>query len=346
MDEIAVFFSEKNHKSFYKEILNTLPVNSKVHLFGNIFFSDFSYSGLEMIWESSSMINLISKSYKYDKIIIDEIFNKRLVLLVFLIFKRSSVYLAVHNLNSWFHPLFFRSYRSFFFSFIYFFLSRLFENFIVVGQELKDWGNCFFPEKNFLFIPFGFSPAFKCKEKVISSKINVVIPGMVGKRKKYDKLHKLLKNRELCNAFHFTLLGKPEDAFGRSIINSFGVYDNITTYYSFIPEDEFHYVMCQSDLILSDLDIEYITKNGQKEFYGITKETGISFLMMQYGLPAVLPADFIGMQELSSQIMKYRNSEDLLKIFHRIRLNPSLIISFKNFAIFNKEELKEKIDFV
>ena len=161
--KVAICLQEKNHLSFLQEIINTLPSLTEITIYTTNFHKNNLYINSHQIkFRNYSLIKLFIDSNKYDKIIIDEINNIHLFELAIFIPFAKKMYLVIHNLKSWFRPNMKIKFRNILVSIYRLILTKIFSNYIVVGNNLKKWGFDNSSNKNrFYFIPFGFNEHYK-----------------------------------------------------------------------------------------------------------------------------------------------------------------------------------------
>jgi hypothetical protein len=343
--KIAILFKEKNHYSFLYELINRLPSDKLVELYTNNNYHNAEFNDITIIKNKYSVLKLALNCYKYDKIIIDEIYNIQIFFLPLLILKRKNTLLVIHNLKSWFKPNHPNTVKNLLVTLFRRFLIILFKNYIVVSNELKIWGQKHYSKGNFYFIPFGFHiyPNIKYQE-LKNEKTRIAVPGMISNRRKYENIIKLTKDEIINKYFHFVILGKPSDDYGENVLSHLKHLPNVTSFEDFIPINTFYHELIKCDLLFSDFNIQYTTMFEQEEIYGETKATGISFLMLAFQKPGILPINFKGMSEMDSQTIRFSDFNDLKDKLLQLNNNKYLLEQLKINAINNKNIIASKID--
>ena len=92
---------------------------------------------------------------------------------------------------------------------------------------------------------------------------------------------------------------------------------------------------------------KYFFFNGIREEYGVTKETGATFAMIQYALPGLMPKNVRKMKELESSILSYDNPSELLSIINHLVNKPYELdmlkaMAFENSSKFLPENIRNK----
>ena len=59
-------------------------------------------------------------------------------------------------------------------------------------------------------------------------------------------------------------------------------------------------------------------KHGDVEIYGLTKESGATFLMLKYAIPGIAPREFNFTKSLQGQILRYDGAGGLLSLLNKI----------------------------
>ncbi|MEP1094943.1 MAG: hypothetical protein ABJG78_07515 [Cyclobacteriaceae bacterium] len=345
---IAVYLCEPNHYSFLNQILIGVPKSWEVDLYTSAFYRDNNQFAHGVNFKDDSLFSLLRRAKTYDSIVIDELMDKRMFLLVFFAFHAPKVNLVIHNLVSWFQPSYDTSIRNIMVSVYRKIVSKHFRNYIVVGTQLKEWAEKTAPGRHFKFIPFGLNSRGKFGKSVTSMasirKLNVVVPGMVSKRRKYENIIKLISEKDFVEKVHFTLLGRPSDDYGEAIVAQLEHKKNVTTFNSFISVEEFQERVKNCDFILSDFDEFFVTRFGQDEIYGLTKETGISFLMLAYCKPGIVPTHYKGMKEMQSQMLHFEDYQSLKRILLRIVSEETVRTNLEKEAFLNLKSIKMSVD--
>ena len=79
-----------------------------------------------------------------------------------------------------------------------------------------------------------------------------------------------------------------------------------------------------------------IEKQGYNEYYGKTKESGISYLLYKYSKPGIIPNWQITLNNLDNQLIKYSNQTDLKNILIKINRNQINTLKLIKNAELNK----------
>lgn len=262
-----------------------------------------------------------------DFIIVDQLYSFR-ELISFSSFRLSRPnLLIVHDCNTWFNPQipsrFINKIKQSFTARI----KKQFSYFAVAGVNMQQYLQSSLKVQNLAVIPFRYADYDPAADKPdidykTNSRIVLAVPGMITDRRRYRELVEALATDELKDKVELVLLGKPKGVYGEQIIQLVKAKIqegyHIRYWTDFIPGQEFDAEVKRADLLFSEFDPLYYTDNGQKEIYGITKETGISLLMLNKAKPGLLPANFNQMQQIVDQTLHYSNLEDLAEIIDDI----------------------------
>lgn len=289
-----------------------------------------------------------------DIVILEQPYTNLLVLLEFIIKIKKPIFLTLHNINTWIFPTQIFDLKHWFFSSIRGLFVKNASGIIVVSPNLKRYVEELTSDKKRVFF-FPFSN-FKLKNSVLKTNtegpINIIIPGMVdSKRRNYDLVLDAFKNHLLNgnNKLKLILLGKlgDDDSSIRIRVKSEDINsefpDSVKFYSQFIPTKDFDQILESGDFLLSNLKTFY-NHSRTPEIYGLTKETGISYAMIENELPCISPCDFVPINYCYNQLIQYRDIKELELVFSKI--NSSIIKSsdFREVCYCNKLKLIETIN--
>ena len=242
-------------------------------------------------------------------------------------FYNKNKYLIIHNVSKW--TSYVRNPFLFFKNFLDQFYRKLFlnqfENLITVAPNLFNELKSKTHKKIFL-IPFNFSESdnnINYKKKDI---IRIVIPGLVdSRRRNYIQLLKTIKifyEKYPNSKIIFDFLGKinkqkePKIFYEINLINE-KFNNKILFYIKFIDDKTFENNIISSDFILSNLK-QNIYKQGFKEKYGITKESGVSYIIYKFAKPGIVPNWQKVFNDFENQLVNFDSYSDLIQIFSSI----------------------------
>lgn len=139
------------------------------------------------------------------------------------------------------------------------------------------------------------------------------------------------------------VLGKPIGDYGSGILKDLQNLRSrgysISFNGGYVENRTFEQSVRAAHILLSDFETSYITNNGQKEIYGITKETGITSLMLNKGKVGLLPDDFNQMEEIKDQTLFFKNREDLTRILLSITSNKISLRDLQQKAVKNAQKM-------
>lgn len=342
--KIGIYFFVHTHTSFLEVLLGQVPEGAQVDLYSPRFFHGYKGAGLSI--KSPSLGALLWRMRTYDAVVVDEVTGRYLLWLPLFWLWRKRVYLVVHNLKSWTDPRFFNGVGGFVHSCLRWFIWRLFKHFIVVGSRMKEYAEGHAAAKSFYFVPFGWQESRPGSLSERGGSLSIVVPGTISTRRKYERLLLAAQDEALQNKVSFTFLGRPEDDYGRNVIakvRELGL-DNVRVFEDFIPDEEYQRYLQEADFILSDFEVDYTTRYGQTEVYGLTKETGVSFILLAFAKPGILPADFVGMAELEGQVLRFTDYTSLRRLLLEAWADRSIIERLQQAGIAGRKCLSLKVD--
>ena len=261
-------------------------------------------------------IKKIVKFHKIDKLIFLTICNY--LSFLFISFKSINFGISVHNADTWFNGLVVKNYKHYLIRFIINKLKNDASFFIANSRNIKNFikkNN--YTSKNIYVIPFSLR---RKKMEFIydnASNFTVVYPGSINhERRKYENFMKLAK---INSKDKFIVLGScRNNKVDINLYNQMKKISNIKLYEEYIEIDEFQKVMQNSNLLFTDLNTNY-KSSYISEVYGISKDSGISYLMCEFNLPCLLNGDFNNFEELNSGSLYFNSLNEMSKKYYKIK---------------------------
>ena len=352
-----------NHHSLYRLLLKLLSLK-----FDEITFLTDS----EIVKQIDNMIDTNIVTILLDNGRIDKILNRNLKLInnhdIMIMdeyydsyhllyktkFKSKKKIAIIHNVNKWFQAKL--NYK------IKYLLDQLFkplffnqfDAFITMGPNIKEYFQVMKNNKPVFFFPFDQLSLEKTNESVEKETIDIVLPGMISEdRRNYKDILTVLEKYFHDNPeskIRIKFLGrivseKEKFVAERSdkINKKFG--NRISYWNEFISDIEFEKEIESSDLILSNVKVFNNLKD-RMEIYGITKESGVSFIIYKYAKAAIVPKFQNILFGFESQLIKFECYDDLYDIFknldnQEIDLGKLIINAKENRKIFNERISEE-----
>ncbi|MEZ9140965.1 MULTISPECIES: hypothetical protein [unclassified Shewanella] len=237
--------------------------------------------------------------------------------------------LSIHNVNSWLQPFNkatehisysgkFRFVAKIFL--LKRFLVKLIRKFILFNVDYllvnsdnmrKYIATNYEMTKPVLVVPFSMvHKPVSLTKKLEKTSFNIVYPGVVNSNKKdYKYFIELAKRNESLN---FILLGKIDR--NDPIYVDVKKVRNIQFFESYIKTTVFDDIMTDADVIFS-----YVNVNYRGEVYGGSKDSGISYLMAEYGIPLIVNQEFENLIDLNKGTLYYQRFQDLLDVFEVVK---------------------------
>ncbi|UCH72015.1 MAG: hypothetical protein JSW62_00240 [Thermoplasmatales archaeon] len=194
-------------------------------------------------------------------------------------------------------------------------------------------------------LPFNFFDENKPIKKLKKDgKIRFVVPGLIETyRRDFDLTLDIFEKLfyKYNNKISLWLLGEPIGQGGIRIIERCKKLKekgyNISFSETFIPEEKYHRVLIESDVIFSPLNVVTKRETGIKEIYGKTEGSALPFEAIQYVKPLIVPVEF-NVDELATSSVRYTNNEDLEKKLIELITNKSLIDDLTKNALINSKK--------
>jgi|GEM_PF-5508429 len=156
----------------------------------------------------------------------------------------------------------------------------------------------------------------------------IIYPGIISAtRKKYDTF---LSLAEQFPEIEFVLLGSVSK---NPVEASYSVIDkvkelnltNIRYFESYISEEEYNKELNEASFIFSEL-VTTFKKEDYEEVYGITKDTGISYLMIKNSLPLIVNKEFKNLKSLNSATLYFSNILEIQQYINEYNINTDSYI--------------------
>ena len=259
-----------------------------------------------------------------DQVIFDEFFDlKDSWRLLGLKLHRERVWLTVHSANIWFFPNRFGSLSGLVKTTIRTLLRHKFSQFVVFLDAIKTHIESSSNGKDrVIILPFSLPEPSTDRPRRVE-KIRLVTPGIVEtSRRNYDRILNVITRFHPTECpIELTLLGRAKDSEGDRVLKRCAELAKlgygITTFDRFVPADDFARIMHESEFIFSDIPAELVRDN-TVEIYGKTKDTGVTYLMTKYGLPAILPSHFATATELMPAVLPFSDEESLYQLVREL----------------------------
>lgn len=256
--------------------------------------------------------------------------------------KNQKIILSMHNINVWMEPLvFFTNPKNFITRLIRKIILKRVDVVNVYGNTMKNYLKSKKWNKPVTTIPFSF---YQNKEAFRNENFKIAIPGTFDvRRRDYNTLLRILKSKKIQN-ITIVLLGRPVGKESMAIFEEYKSLLNVIYYESYVSEEEFQKQMLGSSAILGPT-VNEIYMHGVKENYGVSKESGVSFMAIEYNLPLIVPKEIKPMSEIEEITSQYRNDEELLEIIEKLVNNK---ISNKEFRYlrnyFSVSEIRKRFE--
>lgn len=232
-------------------------------------------------------------------------------------FSNVRVGLTIHNCKTWFDKNNIRKFSHL--------LKRLCRKiwvkqadfYVVNSDNMKQYLLLNFPiQKEIYVVPFSLRRDETPRDK--DSKFTVTYPGMISlTRKIYDNFITLAERFPFVN---FVLLGAPNpEEGGLEVIDKINnkKIQNIHYYLDYVSEEEFNIQIRRSSVLFNEINIKYINSDFE-EIYGLTKDSGISYLMYEYGIPTFLNQEFTNLPYLQQGTIYFSSFSELENLFNHL----------------------------
>jgi hypothetical protein len=326
--KIAIFDPSGSHGNFaYSQSLVFADDQTQWYIHENIFrrlndlkIVDASDSNIKICFEGSSkilyyirsIININNQSW--DFVFFNTLQSDWLLNFIFFLFikKSKTIVLTIHNINSFFMSSKKKSIRLFIKKWSIQLALKKITYFNVFSLNLKQHLLQKLSGAKVFILPYQVHVSSKPFVSAQQTVLKVVVPGTIDlRRRDYYMVVETIRLLSHVSNIMILLLGKPSGNDSKELVKELDKYKHIVKYHTgFISENDFEQQMVASDIIWGPLQREFEV-DGVIEEYGVSKETGTTFAMIRYGLPALFPKNIPVMDDLSSGVVYYDNAGDL-----------------------------------
>lgn len=283
------------------------------------------------------------KKNEFDVIFVNTIQDHYLAFMLFNLNVKKMI-LTIHNINTWILPnKENREPRFIFRKLLRKMILKKYKYINVLSENLKEYFMIYRKDKILYTLPYFVREIKETSSEKDTNNIRFVIPGNIEeKRRDYELVYNTFKKVfKKHGNISIILLGKPIGQYGEKIISKFQQLKeegcDITFYKEFVPQDIYDKEIEASDFIIGPINVPIVFDNTM-EYYGTTKETGITFNIIMYAKPAILPCKFNIIKKLESGVVHYNNDEDLILKIEEVISNKSYRKSLIEQAIKNSGE--------
>ncbi|MFT5760367.1 MAG: glycosyltransferase involved in cell wall biosynthesis [Alteromonadaceae bacterium] len=171
--------------------------------------------------------------------------------------------------------------------------------------------------ENIMVVPFSMKMKELKDESKFTNLTTVVFPGSVDFcRKKYNLFIQLAEHNPNVT---FYLLGKMAYCNkAKSLINYIKQknINNVIWFDDYLSQKEFDEVMLKANFLFTDIKVNY-----RNEQYGVSKDTGVSYLMTEYNLPLLINREFNNFDFLNFATFYFKDFSELSSAFNLLNKN-------------------------
>lgn len=333
---------QKNHEVFYDVLINQVFANANV----NVLCCNYSKVAIETSGRVKVHYCKDDKQLRYffkhnkalfkhaDLIIFEELYTFHLTTLTKIITYGHKSLQIIHNSNKFLNRKLKLNLKSIIAYVFFKKIKNSVAGIIVISQTIKEYitKQKLFNSNNVFYIPFNDTTKEYTSRIGANNKIKFTIPGTVNTERRNYKIFlvvflKILQGNpgakiKLCLLGKIIKLGREE----QELINELKKINPevIDTWHEFIDDKTYHEELLTTNYLIGNINTNYV-ENNVKEVYGISKETGVLFLMLQYKLPTLFPTDYFYSKLYESYIINYKNNADSLHntIFELLKTNTN-----------------------
>ncbi len=197
--------------------------------------------------------------------------------------------------------------------------------------------------------PVVYEPCVETAENLLT----LTVPGSIdGRRRDYRIV--LNAYSRICKQYPIKLIlaGKPVGIYGRDIINECRRITSdggkIIFFDDEIPELVYRKILCETSIIISPVQHVMEGRDGIKETYGATKNSGNVQDAIRHGKPIILPQHFKLPYGIESGVVTYTTETDLITTLVKVISDEAVIRELKKNAAANSmnftiEKMRKKV---
>jgi hypothetical protein len=257
-----------------------------------------------------SALKLRLELRRFERVIYTSVYDSYLFFFTLIALSKNS-YLTVHNASEWVSDVRQeeRSIKECIKSALRKYLVHSVHSVIVNSSNMRGYCTRFNANLNYLVVPFSMKQRAIKYEQTTSQKV-VVYPGIVSlERKKYDKFLNLAKANPESTFYLLGKVSKDAEQVVNRIVNE-KIANIIYFDGEYVPQIKYDEIMTKATLLFSDINVEFGC-----EVYGISKDSGVSYMMSEYALPLLVNSDFNNIGCLDTLTTYFNDEQDLNKKF-------------------------------
>lgn len=265
---------------------------------------------------------------------------------------KKSIFITIHNVNTWLNPPFTLNRIALK---NYYFRKKI----IARSDSLILLEDDFGPyitkhtsyKKSILFIPYTLKEF--SREEIKNEKIIISIPGSIdGVRRDINLVLDVIEEvHKKSDRFRFVFLGNVIGYLGKPIweraaqLQQSGV--DIHKYYDATSNKTFDDQMKKCDIVLLPLNVN--TKfEGIPEIYGTTKVTGVTYDMMRFSKPGIVPIEMSIPTTMKGSLLTYQGKAELTELILSLENNKDKLTDLNRIAETNShyytvEEIRKRV---
>ena len=348
-----------NHHSLYKEIITFISEIYRNLTFittasiSKYIFDDYRNKAVTIHISDCVQDDKVFKKYiklinNHKIIIIDEYYGNYFHLYNFAI--RNNVVISIlHNPNKLFNRQYTFNIKNSLNSFGKKIFLKKVNVFMTMGPNISDYLKFMDSSRPIFYFPFEWSDTIL--PEVDKQIISIVIPGMISeKRREYGQILETF-NKYYCknpdSRIRLKLLGKihsERESYIADLCEKINEKHGkrISYWNEYIPKDYYDKELSQASWILSNARV-FNRIGDSDEIYGITKISGVSYVIYKYAKPALVPYMHNILSGFDNQLIRYDSYEMLYSSLANIEANKISWTELYHNAIANKLRYNQKI---
>jgi len=330
--------SNNNHLSYYQSIVDTyssyrIMVFTNTWIRENLVIAEHSQVRFILKYENETFRNYFksiqSEIKKLDLLICEELYTAFIPFLLLVCPIKVKKLFSLHDVNKWLLPPCYLKLKYLYYNILRRRVISNIDGFIVISPNVKKYIiDAGLTQKPVFFIPFNSlnKVVYEKKQDCRKNPLRITIPGSINTLRR-DYLFVLNVFEEvLIEGIHnleLVLLGKLINSNDSDLIrekcnsinNAYG--QRVRYWEAYVSPEEYDLYLKETDFLMSNNNPIY-RHSGYLEIYGLSKETGIGYLMLKYMKPCIIAISNIPMLCTKRQTLTYSSKDELSDLLVQI----------------------------
>ncbi|MBN1185173.1 MAG: hypothetical protein JXB49_23000 [Bacteroidales bacterium] len=329
--------TNNNHLSYYQAIVDTyssfhIMVFTNTWIKENLVIAENLQIHFILKYENETFSKYFkriqSEIKKLDLLICEELYSAFVPFLLQICPSKVKKLFSLHNVNKWLIPPCYFGLKYLYYNILRKLVISNSDGFIVISPNVKKYIiDAGLTQKPVFFIPFNnLGKVDYKKNQDCQNLLSITIPGSINSlRRDYLLVLNVFEEvlKEGIHNLELVLLGKIVNSNDSDLIREKCNYINnaygqkVRYWEAYVSPEEYDFYLKETDFLMSNNNPIY-RHNDYLEIYGLSKETGIGYLMLKYMKPCIMAISNIPMLCTNRQTLTYSSKDELSDLFVQI----------------------------